>query len=85
MSQVLTGEHDTTVDQGEIRHNVKSIVIHEKYGSETGLDYDFSILEIDCSEEIDLTDKARAACLPNSGEQKMFVHILAPNTTFSSI
>ena len=64
--KVLTGEHDTTVAQGETRHNVKSIVNHEKFNIQT-LEYDFSILEIDCSEEIDLTDRARAACLPNSG------------------
>jgi len=64
--QVLTGEHDTTVAQGETRHNVKNIVNHPSYGSQTGIDYDFSILEIDCGEQIDLTDKARAACLPNS-------------------
>jgi len=63
---VLTGEHDTTVAQGEIRHSVKSIVNHPSYGSQTGIDFDFSILTIDCDEEIDLSDKARAACLPES-------------------
>ena len=73
MSQVLTGEHDRTVAEGETRHNVKSIVNHKKYVS-SALDYDFSILEIDCGEEIDLTDKARAACLPTSGLSKLCSH-----------
>ena len=64
--QVLTGEHDRTVAEGETRHNVKRAIKHEKYDPRR-TNYDFAILEIDCSEEIDLTDKARAACLPNSG------------------
>merc|ERR1712110_883102 len=66
--QVLTGEHDLTVAQGETRHNVKRIISHESYGQDTGIDFDFSILTIDCGEKIDLTDKARAACLPTTDD-----------------
>jgi len=66
--QVLTGEHDTSDPVGDTVHNVKSIVNHPSYyvdASDTPY-YDYSILTIDCNNEIDLTDKARAACLPES-------------------
>ena len=66
-SQVVTGEHDTSDPLGDTHHNVKSIVDHPSYDIAARTDYDFSILTIDCNQEIDLTDKARAACLPESG------------------
>jgi len=64
--QVVTGEHDTSDPLGDTRHNVKSIVEHPSYNIAYPNDYDISILTIDCDEEIDLSDKARAACLPES-------------------
>jgi len=64
--QVLTGEHDTSVSQGETRHNVKSIINHPSYTGKPTYNYDYSIITIDCNDKIDLTDKARAACLPVS-------------------
>ena len=36
------------------------------------LDYDFSILELDCNDKIDLTDKARAACLPSGNDASRY-------------
>merc|ERR1711992_191800 len=64
---VLIGEHDVTVAQGETRHRVARIIDHPSYGT-NGIDWDFSILELDCSNKIDLTDKARAACLPSGND-----------------
>jgi len=65
--EVFTGEHDLSDARGDTRHNIKSIVNHPRHvGPPTSNDYDYSIITIDCNEEIDLTDKARAACLPES-------------------
>merc|ERR1711962_229777 len=69
--QVKTGEHDVTQPDGDTTHNVKKIINHPSYNSAT-VDYDFAILEIDCVEKIDLTDKARAACLPEIGDTAKF-------------
>ena len=69
--QVWTGEHDISdTIQGDTHHNVKSIVQHSLFNKRAHWDYDFAILTIGCNEEIDLTDKARAACLPESGRLK---------------
>jgi len=64
--EVFTGEHDISDAQGDTRHIVKRVVNHPSYAGSPTNNYDFSILTIDCNEEIDLTDKARAACLPES-------------------
>ena len=63
---MLTGEHNTSVAQGETRHSVKTILNHPNYNGQT-TDYDYAILTIGDGEKIDLTDKARAACLPDTG------------------
>ena len=63
---MLTGEHDTSVAQGETRHNVQAILNHPNFPG-ISLDYDVAILTIGCSEKIDLNDTARAACLPEAG------------------
>merc|ERR1711992_202397 len=68
---VLIGEHDVTVAQGETRHRVARIIDHPSYGT-NGIDWDFSILELDCSDKIDLTDKARAACLPSGNDASRY-------------
>merc|ERR1711992_328311 len=68
---VLIGEHDVTVAQGETRHRVARIIDHPSYGT-NGIDYDYSILELDCSDKIDLTDKARAACLPSGNDASRY-------------
>ena len=65
--QVLTGEHDVTQVDGDTRHNVKRIIDHPDYNRNT-LAFDFSILELDCGDKINLTDKARPACLPGNSE-----------------
>jgi len=70
--QVLTGEHDTSVPQGETRHNVKAILNHRNYTGQPNYDYDMAILTIDCSEKINLKDKARAACLPKKGDARKY-------------
>ena len=62
----MTGEHNTNEDDGDARHNVIRIIDHENFDADT-IDFDYSILEIDCQDKIDLTDKARAACLPEPG------------------
>ena len=36
------------------------------------MDYDFSILELYCDDKIDLTDKARAACLPSGNDSPRY-------------
>ena len=69
--QVLAGEHDVTVAQGETRHKVARIIDHPRYNRST-LDYDFSILELYCDDKIDLTDKARAACLPSGNDSPRY-------------
>ena len=53
--------------QGETRHRVARIIDHPSYDYNTA-DYDYSILELDCNDKIDLTDKARAACLPSGND-----------------
>jgi len=68
---VLAGEHDVTVAQGETRHKVARIIDHPRYNRST-LDYDFSILELYCDDKIDLTDKARAACLPSGKDSPRY-------------
>merc|ERR1712117_297375 len=68
---VLIGEHDVTVAQGETRHRVARIIDHPSYGT-NGIDYDYSILELDCNDKIDLTDKARAACLPSGNDASRY-------------
>ena len=69
--EVLIGEHDVTVAQGETRHRVARIIDHPSYGT-NGIDYDYSILELDCNDKIDLTDKARAACLPSGNDASRY-------------
>ena len=77
--QVLTGEHDVTMADGDTRHNVKRIIDHPAYDSFT-TDYDYSIIELECGDEIDFSDKARPACLPDIGEHtktlllKLIIH-----------
>jgi len=71
--RVLAGEHDTSKGDGDTRHKVKKIFNHEKYNGNT-IDYDYAILELDCKDKIDLTDKARAACLPDPGDTAKFQH-----------
>ena len=57
--------------QGETRHRVARIIDHPSYGT-NGIDYDYSILELDCNDKIDLTDKARAACLPSGNDASRY-------------
>ena len=57
--------------QGETRHRVARIIDHPRY-HRSPLDYDFSILELDCNDKIDLTDKARAACLPSGNDASRY-------------
>ena len=68
---MLIGKYDVTVAQGETRHRVARIIDHPSY-STNGHDWDFSILELDCSDKIDLTDKARAACLPSGNDASRY-------------
>ena len=66
--------------QGETRHKVARIIDHPRYGT-NGIDYDFSILELDCGDKIDLTDKARAACLPSRNDSSRYVSAATYNVS----
>ena len=66
--------------QGETRHRVARIIDHPSYGT-NGIDYDYSILELDCSDKIDLTDKARAACLPSGNDAYRYVSAATYNVS----
>jgi len=69
--KVFTGEHDLYDSRGDTTHKVKKIVEHPKYNAAKNKnDYDFSIITIDCADKIDLSDKARAACLPKSDDYR---------------
>ena len=66
--------------QGETRHRVARIIDHPSYDYNT-VDYDYSILELDCNDKIDLTDKARAACLPSGNDANRYVSAATYNVS----
>ena len=66
--------------QGETRHRVARIIDHPSYDYNT-VDYDYSILELDCNDKIDLTDKARAACLPSGNDAYRYVSAATYNVS----
>ena len=58
---VLVGEHDTTIKDGEYKIGVKEIIQHPDYdGSTTDNDYSLLILEI----SVEWSDSAKPVCLP---------------------
>jgi len=55
-------------ESGATRHKVEKIIDHPKYNHKT-MDYDYSILKLNCDDAIDLgsNSPARAICLPKKG------------------
>lgn len=63
--EVLIGEHDTTVDDGQIRIGVEEVIIHPEYNVRTKFDMDYTLLILDTP--IRWSKIARPVCLPHVG------------------
>ena len=66
---MLIGKYDFKApENGESRHKVEKIIDHPKYVIKT-FDYDFSILELNCHDAINLGGNSPASpvCLPEKG------------------
>jgi len=61
-------------ESGATRHKVEKIIDHPKYNHKT-MDYDYSILKLNCDDAIDLgsNSPARAICLPKKGDNKRYM------------
>merc|ERR1719312_1054405 len=64
--KVLAEEHSRRDPFDHKEHTVKKIHLHSKWWNPSNTQFDFAILEL--NEPIDLSNKAKAACLPEESD-----------------
>ncbi|XP_037070708.1 chymotrypsin-2-like, partial [Pollicipes pollicipes] len=64
--QVLLGDHQIGVNDGETRYSVSQILDHPSYSSAFSSGFDFSLLRLD--REIAFTARVAPVCLPAAGQ-----------------
>ena len=69
---MLVGEHDTTMQDGQIKFGVEQVIIHPDYNNKTKFDKDFTLLILDM--KVRWGKIARPVCLPE-GESSTYENI----------